>query len=202
MSIETIIFDLGGVLIDWSPRHVFKNIIEDEQELDYFLSNVCNPDWFVQQDRGQTTEDGTKELAEKHPKYASYIEMFYERWEEMLIGPIQPTVDILTKLATDKKHRVYALTNWSAETFPVALRKYEFLQLFEGIVVSGHEKVIKPERRIYEIMCERYAIKPETAVFIDDNERNIQACRAFGMQGVHFLSPEQTASELAELGVL
>lgn len=202
MPIETVIFDLGGVLVDWEPRRLFRKIFDDEEEMEYFLNNICTPDWNVQQDRGRLLSDATQMLVEKYPKYTSQIEAFYGRWEEMLGGQIQPTVDILEELHKAKTHRIYALTNWSAETFPVAIREYDFLNLFEGILVSGDEKMIKPERAIYDLMCTRYDINPATAVFIDDSLKNIKGCEDYGMKGIHFQSGEQLRKELEKLSVL
>ena len=141
-------------------------------------------------------------LIAQFPKYKNQIEAFYGRWEEMLGGAIQPTVNILKELVDAKKHRIYALTNWSAETFPVAIRDYPFLQYFEGILVSGDENMIKPDLAIYDLICKRYNIDPTTSVFIDDSLKNIKGCEAYGMKGIHFTSGEQLRKELEELGVL
>lgn len=202
MQIETVIFDLGGVLIDWEPRRLFRKIFDDEEEMEAFLHNICTPDWNVQQDKGRLLADATQMLVDQHPEYTTQIQAFYGRWEEMLGGAIQPTVDILTHLHQTKSHRIYALTNWSAETFPVALRDYPFLQFFEGILVSGDEKMIKPEPEIYDLICTRYKIEPSTAVFIDDSLKNIKGCEDYGMTGIHFQSGEQLKKDLEKLGVL
>lgn len=202
MPIETVIFDLGGVLIDWEPRRLFRKIFEHEDKMEFFLNNICTSDWNVQQDAGRPLAEATQLLADQYPKWKTEIEAFYGRWEEMLGGAIQPTVDILKELIEKKTHRIYALTNWSSETFPVALRDYEFLQWFEGILVSGDEKMIKPQREIYDLMCTRYDINPSTAVFIDDSLKNITGCESYGIKGIHFKSGEQLRKELEEMGVL
>jgi 2-haloacid dehalogenase len=202
MQIETVIFDLGGVLIDWEPRRLFTKIFEDEADMEYFLNNICTPDWNVQQDAGRPLAEATQILVDKFPKYTSQIEAFYGRWEEMLGGAILPTVEILEKLIESETHRVLALTNWSAETFPVALRDYDFLQWFEGILVSGDEKMMKPQPEIYDLMCKRYQIDPATAVFIDDSLKNIRGCEDYGMQGIHFKSGGQLRRDLQVLGIL
>ncbi|MEM6964763.1 MAG: HAD family phosphatase [Bacteroidota bacterium] len=202
MPIETVIFDLGNVLISWEPRRLYRKIFDKEEEITYFLDNICTSEWNVQQDKGRTLAEGTRILVEKYPAYAAPVEAFYGRWEEMLGGEISSSVQILKELVNAKKHRIYALTNWSAETFPVALRDYDFLQLFEGILVSGHENMIKPDREIYELMCTRYNINPTTAVFIDDSPKNVKGCEAYGMTGIHFKSGEQLRMELERLGVL
>ena len=202
MKIETVIFDLGKVLIDWEPRRLFRKIFDDEEEMEYFLNNICTPDWNVQQDKGRLIADANELLIAQFPKYKNQIEAFYGRWEEMLGGPIQPTVDILKELVDAKKQRIYALTNWSAETFPVAIRDYDFLQWFEGILVSGDEKMIKPDLAIYDLICKRYNIDPTTSVFIDDSLKNIKGCEKYGMKGIHFQTGEQLRGELEEMGVL
>ena len=202
MQIETIIFDLGAVLIDWEPRRLYRKIFDNEKDMEDFLANICTSDWNVQQDAGRTLEEATNILVEKHPKFKTEIEAFYGRWEEMLGGPIQSTVDILELLQKRNTHRLYALTNWSAETFPVALRDYYFLKYFEGILVSGDEKLIKPDPKIYELILERYDINPETAIFIDDSEKNVKGAEACGIKSIHFKSGAQLKKELEKLEIL
>lgn len=194
--IDTIIFDLGGVLIDWNPRYLYKKIFSDQEEMEYFLKEICTPDWNEEQDGGRSLAEATNMLLDKHPDYSEQIKAFYGRWTEMLGGPIEGTVEILKKLKAANTHRIYALTNWSAETFPVALERYDFLQLFEGILVSGTEKLKKPDPKIYELILERYKIKGEHALFIDDNLRNIKASIACGIQGIHFTTPAQLDLDL------
>ncbi|UOQ72718.1 HAD family hydrolase [Hymenobacter cellulosilyticus] len=200
--ITTIVFDLGGVLIDWNPRYLYQKLIADEQQMTHFLSTVTTPDWNEEQDAGRSIAEGTALLVQQHPEHKELIEHFYGRWPEMLGGPIQGTVDVLTELRASGRYHLYALTNWSAETFPVALEQFEFLHWFEGIVVSGTEKSRKPFPDFYHTMFTRYSIEPGQALFIDDNERNILAAQAVGMQTIHFLSAEQLREELRERGVL
>jgi len=199
--IKTIIFDLGGVLIDWSPDYVFRTIFDDEKEKQYFFDNVCTPHWNELQDAGRPIAEANELLIKEFPKYKEQILAFYGRWEEMLGGPIQGTVDILKELLDNKKHRVLALTNWSAETFPIALDRYYFLQHFEGIVVSGDEKIRKPNPKIYQTVCDRYGAVAENTVFIDDSLRNIKAAAALGFKVIHFKNPTQLRGELFDLGV-
>ncbi|WP_210116211.1 HAD family hydrolase [Hymenobacter fodinae] len=200
--ITTIVFDLGGVLIDWNPRYLYKQLFTDEQEMESFLSTVTTPDWNEEQDAGRTIAEGTALLVAKHPEHRELIEHFYGRWPEMLGGAIQGTVDILTELRDSGRYRLYALTNWSEETFPIALEQFEFLHWFEGIVVSGTEKSRKPFPDFYHTLLTRYQVDPSQAVFIDDNERNIHAAEAVGLHTVHFQSPEQLRTELVALQVL
>ncbi len=197
--IDTVIFDLGGVLIDWEPRRLFRKIFKDEKEMEFFLSNICTPAWNEQQDAGRPIAEATHQLIVKHPEYAQQIKAFYERWPEMLGGAIEGTVEILKELKAAKTHRLYALTNWSAETWPVALEQFEFLQLFEGILVSGVEKIKKPDPKIYNMILDRYDIVADKSVFIDDSLRNIKGGEACGIHGIHFQNPEQLNGELYEM---
>lgn len=199
MAIETIVFDFGGVLIDWNPRHLFKKVFKDEGEMEQFLKEVCTDDWNVEQDRGRTLEEGTLLLVTQYPGQADLIKMYYDRWTEMLNGPIEDSVAILKQLK--ERYKVYGLTNWSAETFPVALERYDFLQWFDGIVVSGMEKVIKPGREIFDLLVSKYKIVPSQSVFIDDNLKNIEAAKALNFNAVHFRNPEQLRDELIAVGV-
>jgi 2-haloacid dehalogenase len=200
--ITTVVFDLGGVLIDWNPRYLYRQLFTDEQEMETFLSTITTPDWNEEQDAGRTIAEGTAHLVGQYPQHRELIEHFYGRWPEMLGGAIQGTVDILTELRNSGRYRLYALTNWSEETFPVAQEQFGFLQWFEGIVVSGTEKSRKPFPDFYHTLLTRYQIEPGQAVFIDDNERNIHAAQAVGMQTVHYQSPEQLREELRKLQVL
>ncbi|TGE21708.1 HAD family phosphatase [Hymenobacter aquaticus] len=200
--VTTIVFDLGGVLIDWNPRYLYQKLIPDAAALDHFLSTITTPDWNEEQDAGRSLAEGTALLVAQHPEHRELIEHFYGRWPEMLGGPIPEAVEVLTELRASGRYRLYALTNWSAETFPVALAQFEFLHWFEGIVVSGTEKSRKPFPDFYQTLFTRYGIEPGQALFIDDNARNIHAARAAGMQTVHFQSGAQLRQELRERGLL
>ena len=200
MEIKNIIFDLGGVLIDWNPEYVYRQIFETEKEMDWFLENITTYDWNVQQDAGRSLSDATTELLVKHPKWASEIQAYYGRWEEMLGGPIEDTVTLLQQLIDLKKYRILALTNWSHETFPVAIDRYGyFLNLFEGILVSGVEKMKKPDKEIYDLMLSRYDLVAEESVFIDDSEKNIIGANACGIQGIICKNPKQVKEDLMAL---
>ncbi len=201
-SIDTIIFDLGAVLIDWNPRHLYRKIFKTEAEITWFLENICTHDWNEQQDAGRSFEDGTEELLKKFPEHELPIRAWYDRWQETISGPIQGTVDILKQLKDQKQHRLYALTNWSTQTFPWALQNFEFLHWFDGIVVSGHEKTRKPFPEFYQKLFDRYKVNPKNALFIDDNQRNIDAGLALGLPSIHFKSPEQLRADLLAHKVL
>ena len=198
---KTIIFDLGAVLIDWNPRYLYRKIFQDEDKMEWFLANICTPDWNEEQDAGRSFREATNLLISLHPEWEKEIMAFWHRWEEMLAGPITGTVDILKGLKSSNKYQLLALTNWSAETFPVAQKKYEFLGWFEGIVMSGEEKTRKPFREFYEIIINRYRLDPKHCLFIDDNLRNIEGAAVLGIPGIHFSDPIQLRSGLEKSGV-
>jgi 2-haloacid dehalogenase len=193
-KLDTLVFDFGGVLIDWNPKYVFKDLFDDEKEMNYFFENVCTSHWNEQQDAGRPLKEATELVVSQYPDYEPYIRAYYGRWVEMLGGPIHDTVEILRHLVDAKTHRILGLTNWSNETFPIAWEMYDFLHLFEGIVVSGAEKVIKPDPKIYQILFDRYDVEPSTAVFIDDSLKNVKGANEVGMHAIHF----QSASQLKE----
>ena len=199
---NTIIFDLGGVLIDWNPRYLYRKIFPTEEQITWFLNHVCTSEWNEQQDAGRSFEEATHELLMKFPEHSEAIRAWYERWQETVGGPITDTVEILRHLRDRRQHRLYALTNWSAETFPWARQNFDFLGWFEGIVVSGEEKTLKPRPEFYAILFDRYRVSPGSALFIDDNLKNVEGARAVGMESIHFRSPEQLRDDLATRGIL
>ena len=201
-TIDTIVFDLGGVLIDWNPDYVFKKIFSTEKELQWFYKNICTSDWNEEQDAGRPIKEGTDLLVDKFPDQEKNIRAFYDRWEEMLGGPIHETVDVFRELKTNGSYKTYALTNWSAETFPVALARYDFLHWFNGRVVSGEEKTRKPFIEIYETLVKRFSIDPSTSIYTDDNVRNLHPAKELGFTTIHFQSPQQFRNELTQLRVL
>ncbi|GAA4808036.1 HAD family phosphatase [Litoribaculum gwangyangense] len=196
-EIDSIIFDLGGVLVDWKPEYVFLDVFEgNEEKTKWFLNNICTLDWNEQQDAGRTIDEANKTLIAQFPEFEHEIKQYYGRWLEMLGGAIEGTVKILDSLVKKDCYKLVALTNWSAETFPKALEMFEFLHWFEGIVVSGEEKTRKPFEKIYNITLERFNIKAEKAIFIDDNLRNIEAANKLGINSIHFESPEKLLQQL------
>jgi 2-haloacid dehalogenase len=197
-----VVFDLGGVLLQWNPRYLYRKLFAGNDEaMEAFLGTVCTEAWNECQDAGRTFADGVAELLPAHADKVELIEAFGRRFDEMIPGAIEGTVEILHEL---KRAAVplYALTNWSAETFPPQRMRFEFLSVFDGIVVSGEEGVIKPDLRIFRILLERYAIAPEAAVFVDDNPKNAQAATTLGIHGIHFRSPALLRSDLRALGLL
>lgn len=202
MEITAIIFDLGGVLVDWNPSYVFDKMFDDEEKKKHFFEKICTPDWNEKQDAGRSLKEATEELVEKHPEWKQYIEAYYGRWKEMLGGPIHETVEIFKQLKETGKYKIYALTNWSAETFPVALELYEFLHWFDGRVVSGEEKMRKPFREFYQLILDRFELSPHQTLFIDDNVRNAKAAEEMGIQTIIFQSPGQLRQDLVESEIL
>lgn len=201
MTISTIIFDLGGVLIDWNPEYVFREVIPDPERRQYFFDHICTHDWNVEQDAGRRISVATQLLVDQHPEWESEIRAFYGRWEEMLGGPIPDTVELLRELRDRGEHRLLALTNWSNETFPVALERYDFLQWFEGIVVSGDEQTRKPFPDIYQTLLSRYEVDPAQAVFIDDAIKNVQGAENVGIRGIHFKNAAELRQTFQEWNV-
>ncbi len=198
MEINTVIFDLGGVLIDWNPRYVYRTIFKTEEEIDWFFENVATHDWNENQDAGYPIAKATEELIAQHPEWEHQIRAYYGRWEEMLGGPIHETVEILKELKQLPGLKTYALTNWSAETFHIALERYDFLRWFDGRLVSGEEKTRKPFPEFYQKLIDKFSIDPVKAVFIDDNLRNVKGAETFGIKGIHFHDHQQLREELGK----
>lgn len=200
-SVETVVFDIGNVLVDWNPRYLYRKVFADEEEMEHFLGTVATPEWHLEQDRGRSNQEATALLVSRHPEYAREIEAFYGRWEEMFGGPIEGSVRMLGELR-ERGYPLYALTNWSAETFPLARAWYRFLDLFEEIVVSGELGMIKPDPEIYGVLVERTGLDPAASVFIDDSAPNVLAAEALGFRGVLFEGADGLRDDLASLGLL
>ena len=200
--INTIVFDLGGVLIDWNPEYVFlKEFRGDREKMNWFFGNICTSEWNEQQDAGYSLEQATLERVALFPEHERLIRMYYGEWEQMLGYELPGTVEILKKLHQSADYSIYALTNWSGETFPVALQKFHFLSWFEGIVVSGDEKLVKPNPEIYKLLLDRYNLDAKTCVFIDDRTDNVQAAVDLGFKGIPFSNDQQLHKELQNLSV-
>ncbi len=203
MKVINIIFDLGGVLIDWSPEYVYlKEFGGDRKKMQAFFDEICTFDWNENQDAGYSLVKATEDRVILFPEHEALIKMYYGRWEEMLGGAIEGSVSILKKLLENSNYRVFALTNWSAETFPIALKRFDFLHWFEGIVVSGTEKTRKPFPEIYQTILKRYNLKASESLFIDDNQRNIAAADLLGIQTIQFHNPEQLVKDLQSKEIL
>lgn len=198
-DINTIIFDLGGVLLDWNPQYVYKDYFDSTEKHDHFFANICTPDWNEEQDAGRSIVDATQLLVEQHPEWEQSIRDYYGRWTEMLKGPIPETVELFRELKASGRYKIYALTNWQADLFHIALVRYNFLHWFDGRVVSGEEGTRKPFPGFYEILLNRYNVNPSQALFIDDNLRNIKGAEALGIQVYHFTEPAKGVTELRQL---
>jgi 2-haloacid dehalogenase len=202
-EIKAIIFDLGGVLIDWNPHYVFDDTyFESEEKRKEFFSTVCTSDWNEEQDAGRSIVEATQDLIAKYPAWEGPIRDFYGRWTEMLKAPIPETVKIFRELKESGRYKLYALTNWQAGLFDIALVRYDFLHWFDGRVVSGEEKTRKPFPEFYQRLLDRYNVKPEEALFIDDNLRNVKAAEAIGIKSLHFLGAAELRKQLVKLGIL
>lgn len=193
------LFDLGGVLIDWDPRHMYHKLFDDEAEMERFLSEVATLEWNAQHDAGRPWEEGIALLSAEYPEHAELITAYWHRWDEMLGGPIEGSVEILRRLKV-AGHELHALTNWSTETFPIARERYEFLDWFESIIVSGEERLIKPDPAIYRVALNRIGRTAGGCIFIDDSARNVAAAAQLGIDAIRFTTPDQLERELAARG--
>jgi len=196
-----VVFDLGGVLIDWNPRYLYRKLFDDETAMETFLADVVSPEWNGQQDSGRTWAEAVDVLSREHPEQRDLIAAYWHRWQETLGDAIAPTVAILEELR-EAGVRLYALSNWSAETFPVARPRYPFLEWFDGIVISGEEKVAKPDPVIFRHLLDRYRLDPATTVFIDDSEANVRAAAAEGITSLRFVDAATLREDLRRLGLL
>lgn len=198
--IRNIIFDFGGVLMDWDPRYFFKNYFHDDEKMEWFLKNIATDEWNAEQDLGRSLREGTEILIKQHPDWEKEIRAYYDNWPIMLRSDIPKNVEILRRLKG--KFQLFGLTNWSEETFPIALENYDFFELFEGkIVVSGKEKLIKPDKAIFEVLIHRYDLKTEESLFIDDNIKNVETAKSLGFQVVHIQPEKDLEDELRTLNV-
>lgn len=197
---ETVIFDLGGVLIDWDPRYLYRKLFDDEARMEHFLATVCNRDWIERQDEGRSFAEGVAELAARHPALKHQIEAFWTRWPEMLSGAIDGTVEVLRELKQGGL-RLYALSNWSAETWPHALDRFAFLQWFDGLVISGLEGLKKPDPEIYELLLSRFEVDAPRALFIDDLRVNVQAAKDSGLEAIEFRNAAALRRDLVGRGL-
>jgi 2-haloacid dehalogenase len=199
--LRTVVFDLGNVLVRWNPRLLYEQLIPDAAELERFFDTVITHQWIREQDAGRTFADGIALLTAQFPHYEAEIRAFWARWGEMVPGPIDETVEILAELR-ERQTPLYALTNWSHETFPIARPRFPFFEWFEGIVVSGEVQMVKPDARIYRHLLDTHGLDAEDCVFIDDSPANVAGARNVGITGLHFQSPQQLRQDLTELKLL
>jgi 2-haloacid dehalogenase len=195
VSTKAVVFDLGGVLIDWDPRYLYRKLLADEAAVEEFLATVCTPEWNAELDRGRPFAEGVAELVERHPEHAAAIAAYHERWPEMVAGDIPGTVEVLAELRAAGVP-LYALTNWSAETFAITRGRFEFLEWFDGLLVSGEERVTKPDPAIFQLLLDRFGLDPTATVFVDDSEANVAAARRLGFDAIRFTGHEELRREL------
>jgi len=200
-SIDAVVFDVGGVLLDWNPRHLYRKVFDDADAMEWFLSAICTSEWHGPHDRGASTAESCATLAEAHPEYADEIWAWATRSEEMVAGAFDDAVAIVTELTGDGV-ACYVLSNMEAETFPLRFERFPFFRLFEGILISGQEGMAKPDDQIFELLIERFELDPSTTVFIDDNVGNLHPAAALGMSTVLHQSPEGLRRSLRGLGLL
>jgi 2-haloacid dehalogenase len=198
-TMPTVVFDVGNVLIRWDPLLVYREMIPDDEKRAWFMQNVCTAAWNLEQDRGRSWEEAVALLVASHPEWESQIRAYDERWHEAVPGVIDDSVAVLAELKR-RGEKVYAITNFSREKWAECLIRFPFLQSFDGVVVSAHERVIKPDPAIYHILLQRYGLAAPDCIFIDDSARNIEAARGVGMKAVHFVEPIDLRSELAGHG--
>lgn len=192
---KNIVFDFGGVLVDWNPRYLYDKYFGDEERSQWFLDNICLYSWNLQMDGGKPFAEGVRELQAEHPEWTEAIGIYHTRWIEMMGGEVEGTADVLRALKR-AGYGIYGLTNWSAETFPLIRDTYPVFGEFDGIVVSGEEHLLKPDAAIYRCLIDRYGLQAEESIFIDDNAANVEAARGVGMKALQFESARQLADEL------
>ena len=200
-SIDAVVFDVGGVLLDWNPRYLYRKLFDDDREMERFLAEICTLEWHSQHDLGVPAAASTAQLAREHPEHADKIQAWATRTEEMIGGEIPEVVELLAAL---RRAGVpcYGLTNMEAETYPLRVERYEFLSWFDGTVVSAHEGISKPDPEIFRRLLARFGLSAERTVLIDDSAANVEAARRLGMQTVHFTSPADLHRWLVGAGLL
>ena len=199
--IDTIVFDIGNVLIKWDPRVPYRDYFKDPKDMDFFFENICTMEWNEEQDKGRRTSEATQILIDQYPDWEEPIRMYYGRWKEMILGSIDGTVEILKALKNNGDYRLLALTNWSDELFPWALETFDFLGIFEGILVSGEEKMKKPDIRIYKRFQEKFQAEAAQCIFIDDSLKNVEGAKEAGWEAILFEGPEQLIDSLKVHGI-
>lgn len=197
----SVIFDIGKVLIHWDPRHLYRKLISDREELDWFLDEVVSFEWHHEHDRGVPFAASLAQRALKYPAYRDLIYAYRERWRETIPGPIEGAVDILKRLHRNSVP-CFALTNYSAETYPELEAEFSWLKCFTGVVVSGREGLVKPELPIFHLARQRFGVGDGEALFIDDRLDNIKSGEAVGFIGHHFSDAEKLEADLKARGLL
>jgi 2-haloacid dehalogenase len=201
-TIQAIVFDFGGVLLDWNPHNLFNRYFSGNTEaIDQFLAEIKFPEWNAQQDKGRSFAEGVAILSAQYPQHSHLIQAFHENWVETVTGEIPGTVAILSRLK-EKGYPLYGLSNWSQETFPLMRRQYAFFNLLDDMVISGYVNLIKPDPTIFHLLLEKIGKPANKCLLIDDSEKNISAAKELGFVTIHFQSSMQLAAELEHLGIL
>jgi 2-haloacid dehalogenase len=200
-SIRAIVFDFGGVLLDWNPVHLYRHLLQDPAQIDKFLSDVDFSGWNAQQDKGRPFAVAVAELSSRFPQYADLIRAYRERWQQSIAGPIKGSVEILRALKA-AGHRIYGLSNWSAETFPLARSRFDFFGELEGYLISGEVGLIKPDPEIFMLFTKKFRFAPAECLLIDDSVQNIAEARRLGFLTIHFQSADQLRRDLEKIGLL
>jgi 2-haloacid dehalogenase len=195
------VFDLGNVLLRWDPRFLYRKIFADEARMEWFLSNICDMDWVLAQDKRQSFKEGIVLSKARYPDFTDALEAFDARWHEALPGPIDETVAILHELE-ERGVPLYAITNFNGEKFAETRERFPFLAKFRDVVVSGEEQMLKPEPQIYNLLLARNRLAAHECVFIDDNAVNVKGAEAVGMAGHHFTSAQELRTALTAHGLL
>ncbi|AWM88095.1 2-haloalkanoic acid dehalogenase [Microvirga sp. 17 mud 1-3] len=196
----TVVFDVGNVLLRWDPRNLYRTIFDDESEMEWFLSTVCTGQWNLEQDRGRDWEEAVALLVKDFPHHEASIRAFHDRWEETVSGAIEENVALLGRLREAGVPN-YCITNFSAPKFDLSKKRFPFLDGFDGTIVSGDERLLKPEPEIYRLLLDRYGLEAGKCVFIDDSKANVEGARAVGMHAIHFVEPMDLAAELDRYGI-
>lgn len=196
--IRTIIFDFGGVLVDWDPHRLLDKYFGSRQKADWFIANICTSEWNAEMDGGKPFAVGIAELSAKHPEWSHEIQLYYDRWIEMIGDQIPGMEDLLHELKA-RGYRLYGLTNWSAETFCLVRHRFPVFDLLDGMLVSGEEKMLKPAPEFFQLLVDRFGINPAESLFIDDNQPNVDGAKAFGIDAIRFVGAETLRKQLKAL---
>jgi 2-haloacid dehalogenase len=200
MQPTTVVFDVGNVLLRWDPRNLYRKLFEDEERMEWFLANVCTGAWNIEQDRGRDWDEAVALLVDAHPDHAAHIRAFHERWHETVSGVVEKNVAVLRRLR-ERRVPTYCITNFSGAKFAEAKLRHPFLAAFDGIIVSGEERLLKPDPAIFRLLLDRYRLDAGDCVFIDDSRANVEGARAVGMHAIHYVEPMDLAAELKRHGI-
>lgn len=198
--VKNIVFDFGGVLINWNPHNLYDGYFGDKEKAQWFIDNICTSEWNSQMDKGKPFSEGVAELVAIHPEWETEIRVYQSRWHEMVTCQVLGMEELLKDLKA-KGYPIYGLTNWSDETMQDEFKRWNIFRLVDDMVVSGREKLLKPDPAIYQCMLSRFKIKPEETVFIDDNLKNVEAAKALGIHAIRFENADNLRRQLTDLQV-